>query len=41
VSLLRGIWHGEGWLNHAGDVAMLTLIFAACIAVSTKVFRWE
>jgi ABC-type multidrug transport system permease subunit len=41
VSLLRGIWHGEGWLNHAGDVAVLTLIFVACIAVSTKVFRWE
>jgi ABC-2 type transport system permease protein len=41
VSLLRGIWRGEGWLGHAGDVAMLTLIFVACIAVSTQVFRWE
>ena len=41
VSLLRGIWHGEGWLSHTGDVAVLALIFVTCIAVSTKVFRWE
>jgi ABC-2 type transport system permease protein len=41
VSLLRGIWHGEGWLSHAGDVAVLTLMFLACIALSSKVFRWE
>ena len=41
VSLLRGIWHGEGWVHHAGDVAVLMLIFVACVAVSTKVFRWE
>jgi ABC-2 type transport system permease protein len=41
VSLLRGIWHGEGWSGHIGDVAVLTLMFLACTAVSTKVFRWE
>jgi ABC-2 type transport system permease protein len=41
VSLLRGIWHGEGWSTHIGDVAVLTLIFLACTAVSAKVFRWE
>jgi ABC-2 type transport system permease protein len=41
VSLLRGIWHGDGWSAHLGDVAVLTLMFAACIAVSTRVFRWE
>ena len=41
VSLLRGIWHGEGWGRHLGDVAMLTLIFVVCLAVSAKVFRWE
>lgn len=41
VSLLRGIWHGDGWLAHFGDVAVLTLMFAVCIAVSTRVFRWE
>jgi ABC-2 type transport system permease protein len=41
VSLLRGIWHGEGWSGHAGDVAVLTLMFLVCTAVSAKVFRWE
>ena len=41
VSLLRGIWHGEGWPAHAGDVAVLTLMFVAFTAISARVFRWE
>jgi ABC-2 type transport system permease protein len=41
VSLLRGIWHGEGWLAHTGDVGVLALTFAACIVLSTRLFRWE
>jgi ABC-2 type transport system permease protein len=41
VSLLRGIWHGEGWMAHAGDMAVLVLVFVACTALSAKVFRWE
>lgn len=41
VSLLRGIWHGEGWLAHAGDAAVLALMFVALTAVSTRVFRWQ
>ena len=41
VSLLRGIWHGEGWLAHASDVGILAIMFVACLAVSTRVFRWE
>ena len=41
VSLLRGIWHGEGWLAHAGDVAVLTLMFLAFMAIAARVFRWE
>ena len=41
VSLLRGIWHGNGWLAHAGDIAVLTLLFVICTALSAKVFRWE
>ena len=41
VSLLRGIWRGDGWSAHLGDVAVLTLMFAVFIAVSTRVFRWE
>jgi ABC-2 type transport system permease protein len=41
VSLLRGIWLGEGWLAHGWDVAALALVFAICVAVSSRVFRWE
>jgi ABC-2 type transport system permease protein len=41
VSLLRGIWHGDGWLAHIGDVAVLALMFLVCTAVSARVFRWE
>jgi ABC-2 type transport system permease protein len=41
VSLLRGIWRGEGWLRHSGDVAALGLIFLVCTGVSARVFRWE
>jgi len=41
VSLLRGIWRGEGWAAHLGDVAALALIFLICTAVSARLFRWE
>ena len=41
VSLLRGIWRGEGWASHAGDVAVLALMFLIGLVVSAKVFRWE
>lgn len=41
VSLLRGIWRGDGWMAHAGDVLALSVAFAICMAVSSRVFRWE
>lgn len=41
VALLQGIWSGEAWLAHVGDVAALAVVFMICTAVSTKVFRWE
>lgn len=41
VSLLRGIWRGDGWIAHSGDVAALGLIFLVCTGVSARVFRWE
>ena len=41
VSLLRGIWVGDGWLAHGWDVAALVVVFAACTALSARVFRWE
>src|SRR5271157_2582007 len=39
VSLLQGIWVGEPWSAHIGDVAALVLIFVAYTAISAKVFR--
>ncbi len=41
VSLLLGIWRGEGWLAHASDVAALIVTFVVGLAVTSKVFRWE
>ncbi|MBI2795664.1 MAG: ABC transporter permease [Gemmatimonadetes bacterium] len=41
VSLLQGTWQGDAWSAHLGDVAALVLVFAACTAVSARVFRWE
>jgi ABC-2 type transport system permease protein len=41
VSLLRGIWHGEGWLAHAPEAAILAVMFLAFTALASRVFRWE
>ncbi len=41
VSLLEGIWKGDAWSAHVGDVAALAMVFIVCTALSAKVFRWE
>jgi ABC-2 type transport system permease protein len=41
VSLLQGIWNGDAWSAHVGDVAALAVVFIVCTALSAKVFRWE
>jgi ABC-2 type transport system permease protein len=41
VSLLDGIWRGQGWASHVGDVAALALFFLAFTAISSRMFRWE
>jgi ABC-2 type transport system permease protein len=41
VSLLEGIWKGDAWTAHLGDVAALAVAFLVCTALSAKVFRWE
>lgn len=41
VSLLQGIWNGDSWSAHLGDVAGLVIVFAICTALSSKIFRWE
>lgn len=41
VSLLQGAWKGEPWSQHTGDILGLAVVFAICIAISARVFRWE
>ena len=41
VPLLQGIWDGESWWRHLGDVAGLVAVFLVFTAVAAKVFRWE
>lgn len=41
VTLLRGVWRGEGWLAHAPEVGVLAVMFLAFTAVASRVFRWE
>ena len=41
VSLMKGVWRGEGWPAHTGDVAALAAVFLICVTVSAWVFRWE
>jgi ABC-2 type transport system permease protein len=41
VSLLRGIWRGDGWSAHLGEAGALILVFVVCTALSAKVFRWQ
>ena len=41
VSLLRGMWKGDPWSAHIGDVGALALVFVICTALSSRIFRWE
>ena len=41
VSLLEGIWMGDSWFAHKGDLAALALVFLLCTALSARLFRWE
>jgi ABC-2 type transport system permease protein len=41
VSLLSGIWSGDAWSAHIGDLAALAIAGVLFVALSTRVFRWE
>jgi ABC-2 type transport system permease protein len=41
VSLMRGIWRGDGWTAHGADVAALGLTMVVCLVLSARWFRWE
>jgi ABC-2 type transport system permease protein len=39
VALMQGVWEGTGW--RWDSAAALVILFAACSALATKIFRWE
>jgi ABC-2 type transport system permease protein len=41
VSLLSGIWTGESWFAHLGDLGALAIAGVVFVAISSRVFRWE
>ena len=41
VSLLSGIWAGDPWSAHLGDITALVIVFAVCTLIASRVFRWE
>ena len=41
VALLRGAWIGANWLVLLPHLGALALTIAICLALTTRVFRWE
>src|ERR1044072_6856776 len=41
VALLRGGWLGASWLTLLPHLGALALTIAICLALTTRVFRWE
>jgi ABC-2 type transport system permease protein len=41
VTLMRGLWAGEGWVRHLTEAGVLGGVLAAGIILSARFFRWE
>ena len=41
VTLLRGLWFGEGWGEHLPEIAILVGVLAVGGIVASRTFRWE
>jgi ABC-2 type transport system permease protein len=41
VSLLSGIWTGEAWSAHLGDLGALAIAGVLFLVLSSRIFRWE
>ncbi len=41
VSLTNGMWEGDSWANYVPELFALSVTFAICMALSSKMFRWE
>jgi len=35
------MWSGDSWSAHTGDIFALAVVFVICIALTSRVFRWE
>jgi ABC-2 type transport system permease protein len=41
VTLMRGLWAGEGWGRHLTEAAVLGGVLGAGMLLSARFFRWE
>jgi ABC-2 type transport system permease protein len=41
VTLLRGAWAGESWMNFLPELGLLALTFVVFSVIASRVFRWE
>ncbi len=41
VALMQGVWDRSGWSAQWEHVLALSVIFAVCSALSTRLFRWD
>ncbi len=41
VSLTTGMWEGDRWANYVPELFALAMAFTICMALSTRIFRWE
>jgi len=41
VTLIRGLWFGNGWGDHLTEVAVLGGVLIVCAGLAARFFRWE
>jgi ABC-2 type transport system permease protein len=41
VSLIRGLWFGNGWGEHLTEVIVLGGVLVVCAGLAARFFRWE
>ncbi len=41
VTLMRGLWAGEGWAKHLTELAVLGGVLVIGMSLSARLFRWE
>jgi ABC-2 type transport system permease protein len=41
VSLLQGVWRGEALSSHVWDILALALFAGGCMALASRLFKWE